>query len=316
MPRPRKDLDEFQAEIELRIASGQTRKEICSYLATEGLRVSKNTLSTRCVAWKAIRHSKTSVSEPALVSAVETAFHTTHHNDETIARNITTQGIPTTQSQVKKVRLAHGWRRRANNDDQLATARAETFTLVEQALQQGEARCYGRGLFRTYLQVKYHHNAREDDVRDALATLDAVGVESRRKGTDKRQKGGEYITPGPDWLWCCDGHDKFRNYGIEIYAAVDAYSRRIQWCYVGNSNRRAIGILRQVVTAIREYDRCPSFFRSDRGKEVLLLADAQYNFYIRHRRALGTCPEDEEALNLRECYMFGTSTANIRIESA
>jgi rhodanese-related sulfurtransferase len=213
------------------------------------------------------------------------------------------------------VRLAHGWRRRANNDDQLAAARAETFTLVEQALQQGEVRCYGRGLFRTYLQVKYHHNAREDDVRDALAALDAVGVESRRKGSDKRQKDGEYITPGPDWLWCCDGHDKFRNYGIEIYASVDAYSRRIQWCYVGNSNRRAVGILRQMVTAIKEYDRCPSYFRSDRGKEVLLLADAQFNFYIRHRQALGTCPDDEESLNLRECYMFGTSTANIRIES-
>jgi hypothetical protein len=65
-----------------------------------------------------------------MVSAVETDFHTSHHNDETIARNITTQGIPTTQSQVKKVRLAHGWRRRANNDDQLATTRAETFTLA------------------------------------------------------------------------------------------------------------------------------------------------------------------------------------------
>jgi|SRR6266516_4645582 len=315
MPRPRKNLDEFRAEIELRVARGQTQKEICGYLATEGLRVSRNTLSTRCVAWEAIRHSNTSVSEPALVSAVETAFHTTHHNDETIARNITAQGVSTTQSQVKKVRLAHGWRRRANNDDQLATARAETFALVEQALQQGEARCYGRGLFRTYLQVKYHHNARDDDVRDALATLDTVGVESRRKGSDKRRKGGEFITPGPDWLWCCDGHDKFRNYGIEIYAAVDAYSRRIQWCYVGNSNRRAIGILRQMVTTIKEYNRCPSYFRSDRGKEVLLLADAQFNFYIRHRQALGTCPEDEESLNIRECYMFGTSTANIRIES-
>jgi hypothetical protein len=130
MPRPRKNLDEFRAEIELRVTNGQTQKEICSYLATEGLRVSRNTLSARCVAWEAIRYSKTSVSEPALVSAVETAFHTTHHNDETIARNITTQGIPTTQSQVKKVRLAHGWRRRANNDDQLATTRAETFTLA------------------------------------------------------------------------------------------------------------------------------------------------------------------------------------------
>jgi hypothetical protein len=79
----------------------------------------------------------------------------------------------------------------------------ETFALVEQALQQGTVRCYGRGLLRTYLRVVYRHQAREDDVRDALAALDVVGTESRRKGPDKRHKGGEYITPGPDWLWCC-----------------------------------------------------------------------------------------------------------------
>jgi hypothetical protein len=45
---------------------------------------------------------------------------------------------------------------------------------------------------------------------------------------------------GPDFLWCRDGHDKFRNYGIEIYAGVDAYSRRTQRMYVGNSDRKQI----------------------------------------------------------------------------
>jgi hypothetical protein len=83
-------------------------------------------------------------------------------------------------------------------------------------------RCYDRGLLRTYLRVTHRRQARDDDVRDALSTLDTAGTESRRKGPNKSREGGEYITPGPDWLWCCDGHDKFRNYGIEIYACVDA----------------------------------------------------------------------------------------------
>ena len=76
--------------------------------------------------------------------------------------------------------------------------------------------------------MKFRHDAREDDVRDALLTLDDKGIESRRQGPKKRYIGGEFITPDPDWLWCCDGHDKFRNYGIEIYAGVDVYFRRIQ----------------------------------------------------------------------------------------
>lgn len=70
-----------------------------------------------------------------------------------------------------------------------------------------------------------------------------------------------------------------------------------------------------MVTTIQTYGHCPSFFRSDRGKEVLLLADAHYSIYVLERKAKETCPENENSIRLRNCYMFGTSTANIRIES-
>lgn len=103
-------------------------------MATNGVIVSKNTLSTRCVAWEASRRSRTAASEPALVSAIETAFHPTQHDDETIARNVTAQGIPTTRNQVREIRLANNWRRRGNDDAQIANARSETFALVAQAL--------------------------------------------------------------------------------------------------------------------------------------------------------------------------------------
>lgn len=65
---------------------------------------------------------------------------------------------------------------------------------------------------------------------------------------------------------------------------------------MGNSNRQAVSILRQMITTIEAYDRCPSFFRSDRGKEVLLLANAQYSFYVLDQKAKGTCPENEDSL--------------------
>src|SRR2546421_10620839 len=71
--------------------------------------------------------------------------------------------------------------------------RAAIFTLTKQVLHEGVVRCYGRGLLWTYLRIKCRHNAREDDVRDALATLDIPGKESRRKGPDKDRKGGEFI---------------------------------------------------------------------------------------------------------------------------
>ena len=174
MPRPRKDLDAFRDEIERRIASKHTHLQIRSWLAGEGLTISKGTLQSRCVAWEATRRTRTAGTNTTLIEAVETAFHTTDHNDQTIADNITATGLSTTRSQIKEIRLSHGWRRRA---DQAAEMRAETFALIKQSLHEGVVRCYGRGLLRTYLRIKYRHNAREDDVRDAIATLDIPGTE-------------------------------------------------------------------------------------------------------------------------------------------
>jgi hypothetical protein len=200
MPRPRIDLDAYRDEIERRIAQKHTHPQILSWLAGKDLIISKNTLSTRIAAWDASRRTRTAGTNTTLIEAVDIAFHTTNHDDQTITDNINAQGIPTTRNQVEEIRLRHGWRRRANNDDQLAEIRAVTFALTKQALQEEVVRCYGRGLLRTYLRIKYRHNAREDDVRDAITTLNTRGTESRRKGPDKGRKGGEFIIPGPDWL--------------------------------------------------------------------------------------------------------------------
>lgn len=81
---------------------------------------------------------------------------------------------------------------------------------------------------KTYLHLKFHYNARDDNICDTFSTLDKVGTASRKPGPKKQHMGGEYITPKPDWLWCIDGHDKFCNYGIKIYASVEAYFQRIQ----------------------------------------------------------------------------------------
>src|ERR1700735_3273357 len=143
MPRPRKNLDDFRDEIERRVANNHTQVQILSWLASQGVSVSRNTLSSRCAAWEASRHTRTVASDIGLISQIDTAYHTTCHSDQAIADNISGSGTPTTRNQVKRIRLDHGWRRRGDNDDQLAALRAETFSLVKQALQQGVVRCYG-----------------------------------------------------------------------------------------------------------------------------------------------------------------------------
>jgi hypothetical protein len=131
MPRPRIDLKAFRDKIERRVAQKHTHYKILSWLAGKGLIVSKNTLSTRIMAWDVSRRTRTVGTNTTLIEAVEIAFYTTNHNDQTIADNINAQGIPTTRNQVEKIRLRHGWRRRANNDDQLAKIRAVIFALTK-----------------------------------------------------------------------------------------------------------------------------------------------------------------------------------------
>jgi hypothetical protein len=42
-----------------------------------------------------------------------------------------------------------------------------------------------------------------------------------------------YTVLGPKFLWSNDSYLKFVNYGIEIYAGIDAYFCYITWIYCG-----------------------------------------------------------------------------------
>jgi hypothetical protein len=138
-------------------------------------------------------------------------------------------------------------------------------------------------------------------VRNALWLLDQNGITSRRPGFRRKRK-DKYTVPGPDWLWCLDGHDKLAAYGIEIYGCVDA----------------AVSVVRQYLATIKAYGKCPNYLRTDEGREIYMMADAHYYLYW---MALVKAYEEgfytDEDLNrccLRDCFITGKSTTNIRIE--
>jgi hypothetical protein len=60
---------------------------------------------------------------------------------------------------------------------------------------------------------------------------------------DLQRVRGEYIVPGPDFIWSIDSYDKLAAWGIQIYAGVDAYSQNIVWVYIGVSNRTTNSVL-------------------------------------------------------------------------
>jgi hypothetical protein len=64
-----------------------------------------------------------------------------------------------------------------------------------------------------------------DSLFSIVKQLDPVGLERRTR--DLNRKKGEYIVPSPDFIWSIDGHDKLSQWGFQIYACIDAYSRNI-----------------------------------------------------------------------------------------
>jgi hypothetical protein len=137
-----------------------------------------------------------------------------------------------------------------------------------------------------------------------LRILNKDAIERRLRKLQTQR--GEYIVPGPDFIWSIDGHDKLSGFGIEIYACIDAYSRMIIWIYVGISNRTSHSVMHQYLLYCATSGKCPKFFRADRGTELPQVAEAHFAF---SRQA------DPEVTRLEHCFLFGPSTKNQRIES-
>jgi len=51
-------------------------------------------------------------------------------------------------------------------------------------------------------------------------------------------------------MWCIDGHLKFREYGIGIYAMVDAYSSYVVVVFVRLPVTTGVSIVKQMVDAL------------------------------------------------------------------
>jgi hypothetical protein len=64
-------------------------------------------------------------------------------------------------------------------------------------------------------------------VRVVIKLHDTEGSEARKPRIKQKKAFKRPVIPSPDYLWCINGYNKFRNYGIKIYAAINAYLYRI-----------------------------------------------------------------------------------------
>jgi hypothetical protein len=306
-------IDDFEEELVQMNIAGSTQEELLTWLIRHGVIVSRSTLARRLKLWQ--EESPSSDSEQ-LINLINHLFHTQPtYSDDLISRRLKEDyNLQATARYIKTIRLRNSWLRRNNDLEANQAQQAKTTHLIHELLQEGQIRQYGRRYLITRLARQHGHRAQGRHVRQALQILDNHNMTLRAPGM-RRKRQENYIVPGPDWLWCLDGHDKLARYGIEIYGSVDAYSRKIIWFYVGVSNRTQVSVLHQYLHTIKTLGYCPNYLRTDRGRETPMMADAHY--YLYHTACLHDDTISDKAFDsicFADCYLFGKSTGNVKIE--
>ena len=305
-------IDDFEEQLIQMNIAGSTQEELLTWLNQRGVTVSRSTLARRLKLWQ----EESSRDSEQLINLIDHLFHTQPtYSDGLISQRLKEDyNIQATARHIKTIRLRNSWLRRNNDLEANQAQQAETTHLIHELLQEGQVRQYGRRYLITRLARQHGHRALGRHVRQALQILDNHNMTLRTPGM-RRKRQENYIVPGPDWLWCLDGHDKLARYGIEIYGSVDAYSRKIIWFYVGVSNRTQVSVLHQYLHTIKTLGYCPNYLRTDRGRETPMMADAHY--YLYHTACLHDDTISDEAFDnicFADCYLFGKSTSNVKIE--
>ncbi|KAF3912999.1 hypothetical protein ABW21_db0200482 [Orbilia brochopaga] len=179
---------------------------------------------------------------------------------------------------------------------------AEAHQIVSNGLASGVATDFGYGLLTSYVKARAEHFIPKQLVQAVIQDLDQEGVDFR--GALKRRMRQEMRIPGPNFMWSADAYDKLKDYGIQIYGIIDAYSRFMLDLTVGADTHTAVSVQKYYIRAVKKYGY-PRFTRTDMGAETGLMAECQGQF----REA-----EEERKLNVSDFHFFGASVHNVRIE--
>ncbi|KAL4965070.1 uncharacterized protein BDV14DRAFT_189871 [Aspergillus stella-maris] len=303
MPRPSIDLEPYRQEICDLYQTGTFIDNIALLLANKYyIKVTPRTLKTRLKKWGASKQNRTASNDTALHSRIKVLMYQVGLNEAEILRILQLEGFDIQARTLKYIRQRLGLVHWTANPIINQAKVEKVMNTLRTELSTGQIEEYGRRMLHTHFKSKGLLIS-----RDRLFSMyrDLAPGAAQRRLYDLQRHRGAYIVPGPNFIWSIDGCLKLAPYGIEIYAAIDAYSRYIIWVYVGISSRTAVSVLRQFLDTLEITATQPRFVRSDRGGETVLLAEAQ------HKLQQSCHPE----ILIKDCYLHGTSTANQRIEA-
>ena len=177
---------------------------------------------------------------------------------------------------------------------------------VEKELE-GPGKLLGVRAMTKKLRMVHDIKVPRDLVNDVMFEYDPEGLTERQPCNKGKQKKGNFITQGVNWVWSLDRHDKlmgFQNwtFPIALYGCYDTASRKVLFLKVWTSNSRPELIARWYFDYIFKAKKIPSMLQLDKGTETGLFATVHAFLAKEHA---DMAPEDT--------VHFGSSTSN-RIE--
>ena len=265
------------------------------------------------------RNQGIAITEP-LIERVKYLYFNYGFSDQSIIRDLQREGYDINPWALRQIRYKHGMKRRARTDEEKQESLDRAIAFLQQDLRQSSAILgFGKGLLYQYVRQQAQVTVSQRRLYDFYRSVFPEEVANRRDGNFKQR--GQFIVPGPNFLWSLDGYEKLKKFGFQIYGCIDAYSRCIIWFFIGRSATTSMSTLKQYLQAVQRLQMRPFFTRSDHGIETPLWAAAQAALAkagpkkLKYTDSDGTSHFYAQGDRLDSCHLYGPSTRNVRIES-
>lgn len=340
MGRPQKNLEPHREWLIKKYKARTPLNELLQTLFDKyNIDISRKTLERRLRDWAIPENQVRTEHSDALRNRLEHFYYEYGYNDTKLHQHLTREGFTISLWGVEQLRRNLDIHRRFEPSVVSERQGLLRTYLTEEKSTQSVVRRLGGTIMQTHVR-RQRFNLPRDAVREVYKEIHPNEA-NRRKQKFHRRRGG-WTTPGPNYIMSIDAHCKLAEYGFEIYAAIDAFSRFITWCFVGFSALTAQSVFAQYMYYVKRTGFIPQVIRSDHGVETGLMAGAHYylsagvkqerfppNFtpyrgpddpvqYTFEGNIPSKSPPNgsfDKPLDWRACWSYGTSTMNQRIES-
>jgi hypothetical protein len=335
MGRPTIDLGLHREWLQNRYQSGTPMNVLCNTLADKyNISIVPKTLSRRLQQWGISRNQIRTHTTDELQQRLRELFFEFGLSDAQLLERLRSENYSVSLRGIQSIRLGlQIYRRRS--PEELANRLREIHDFFEyERRTENLVRMMGREALSVHLRQRGFNLPRDPLFQVYATDFHSKEVEARRNRMNRKR--GGWTAPGPNYFWCVDAYLKLQRFGFEIYAAIDAYSRFIPWFFVGYSALTARSIVIQYLEIIGELEYIPLAIRSDRGGELHHFATVHYLLSQaagnrRHPRVYQAYTQDipnahsypqnfprpstTEVLSFGDCWCFGKSIHNQKIES-